>query len=85
MWLGRKVQKLNTMIHKPTKESEESDRLGCGCICSLLFAGIIPGIILIIADIIGDINNPSALFKGVVISTYIIGFIVYFIFYLKNN
>lgn len=73
------------MIHKPTKESEESDRLGCGCICSLLFAGIIPGIILIVADIIGDINNLSVLFKSIVILIYIIGFIFYSIYYLKNN
>lgn len=38
------------MIYKPTKEEEESDRIGCGCICSVLVATIIPGIILIVAE-----------------------------------
>lgn len=70
------------MIHK---SKDRADEVGCGCIFSALVAGVIPGIILIIADIIGDINNPSLLFKSIVILIYIIGFISYFVYYLKNN
>ncbi len=73
------------MIYKPTKEEEESDRIGCGCICSVLVATIIPGIILIVADIIGDISNPSFGFRLTLAIIYIIGFIAYFVYYLKNN
>ena len=73
------------MVHKPNPREDRADEVGCGCIFAALVAGVIPGIILIIADIIGDINNPSLLFKSIVILIYIIGFISYFIYYLKNN
>lgn len=77
------------MIHKQDLREDRADEVGCGCIFAALIAGAIPGIILIIADIIGDIigdiNNPSLLFKSIVILIYIIGFISYFVYYLKNN
>ena len=77
------------MIHKPNPKEDRADEVGCGCIFAALVAGVIPGIILIIADIIGDIigdiNHPSVLFKSIVILIYIIGFIAYFVYYLKNN
>lgn len=70
------------MIYKPTKEEEESDRIGCGCICSVLVATIIPGIILIVQEglVLKDIyitringkciNQPIGLINGSIPETY---------------
>lgn len=72
------------MIHKPNPKEDRADEVGCGCIFAALIAGVIPGITLVIIDIIGDASNISQILKVIIIAIYTIIFVIAFISYLKG-
>ena len=72
------------MIHKPNPREDRADEIGCGCISAALVAGVIPGITLVIIDIIGDASNVSPILKVIIIAIYTIIFVIAFIGYIKG-
>lgn len=70
------------MVHKPNPREDRADEVGC--IFAALVAGAIPGITLVIIDIIGDASNVSPILKTIMIIIYTIIFVIAFIGYLKG-